>query len=105
MGGELRYCASAVTPKCATSSASQSEYASLVLFTAPATRYSCGRSRASPPTTLRVYTGQGLAPGDELTLETLRGGLAREPGKVFVLARLRWFIRAPNEKLRKTNKK
>ena len=41
---------------------------------------------ASPPTTLRVYTGQGLAPGDEVTLETLGGGLARERPQLYRVA-------------------
>jgi hypothetical protein len=32
---------------------------------------------AKAPQTLRVYSASGLAPGDEVTLETLGGGLAR----------------------------
>ena len=41
---------------------------------------------AAPPTTLRVYSGEGLAAGDKVTLETLGGGLARNRPELYRVA-------------------
>lgn len=41
---------------------------------------------AKPPTTLRVYATGGMAPGDQVTLETLGGGLAREQPELYNVA-------------------
>ena len=62
--------------------------AAALLAASPALAASAGPypHSASPPTTLRVYTGQGLAPGDEVTLETLGGGLARERPQLYRVA-------------------
>jgi hypothetical protein len=40
----------------------------------------------APPTTLRVYSGAGLAAGDKVTLETLGGGLARNRPELYRVA-------------------
>lgn len=40
---------------------------------------------SSPPRSLVVYSGDGLAPGDKVTLETLGGGLARQQPQLYRL--------------------